>query len=107
MADDADMGDWKVDDMITASGSFGSYTETMDPLSLDSTFGSSDKVMDSMFDFTSASSSPSAFGNGQAGLDSPEMPTIKHDTPSKGAPAKKVKYDANHVSVSDCASRAV
>lgn len=98
MADDTDMGDWKVENMIGGTDGFGGYNGTIDPSTMEANFGSSDKAMDSMFDFASASSSPSAFGTGPAEMESPEMHTIKTDTPSKGAPVlKKMKY---HSSVS-------
>ena len=99
MADDTDMGDWKVENLIGETDGFGEYNGTIDPSTMEGNFGSSDKAMDSMFDFASASSSPSAFEAGPAEMTSPVMKNIKSDTPSKHAPAiKKMKL---HRSVSD------
>jgi len=101
MADDTDMGDWKVENMVDDSDRFGAYNGTIDPSSMEATFGSNDKAMDSMFDFASASSSPSAFGTATVEMNSPEIRHIKSDTTpsSKDTPIiKKMKF---HSSVSD------
>lgn len=92
MADDTDMVDWKVEDMISGDArNFASFNGTMDPAAMSNGFEIfSDKTMENDFDFESAASSPSPFGgNGQ--MDSPEMPVIKHDTPRNYSPMMKTK----------------
>lgn len=103
MADDTDMGEWKVENLIGEADDFA-YNGTIDPSTMEANFGSSDKAMDSMFDFTSASSSPSAFGTGTVEMKTPEMRNVKVDTPSNDTPViKKMKF---HSSVSRRISRA-
>jgi hypothetical protein len=104
MADDTDMGDWKVEDMIGGNDStaFGGYNGTIDPSSMNNNFEFSDKTMENDFDFESAASSPSPFGMRPVDMESPEMPTIKYDTPGKGTPMmKKLKHHNKANSVSD------
>ncbi|KAG0648057.1 mga2 [Hyphodiscus hymeniophilus] len=99
MADDIDMGDWKVDDMVqgTEAQSYGGFDGTINPSAMDANFGFSDKTMENDFDFESAASSPSPFGIGPVEMDSPEMPTIKYDTPKgKNSPMLKTKFNKNH-----------
>jgi hypothetical protein len=111
MADDTDMGDWKVDDMIRGNDepNFGGYDGTINPSSMDANFGFSDKTMENDFDFESAASSPSPFGIGPVDMESPEMPTIRYDTPrGKNSHILKTKFNKNHnkvnsVSYSQCA----
>ncbi|TVY75554.1 Protein MGA2 [Lachnellula suecica] len=96
MADDADLGDWKMEDMIGGNdmSSFGTYDGTINPASINNNFEFNDKSMENDFDFDSAASSPSPFGRGPT--DSPEMPTIKHNTPRKNSPGLKVKPNKSH-----------
>jgi hypothetical protein len=96
MNDDADMGDWKAEDMITGndSSAFGGYGGTIDPSAMNNNYGGfSDKTMENDFDFESAASSPNPFAIGP--VESPEMPTIKYDTPKKNSPILKTKLK-NH-----------
>jgi hypothetical protein len=97
MADDTDMGDWKVDDIMRGNDepSFGGYDGTINPLVMDTTFDFSDKAMENDFDFESASSSSSPFGIEPADMDSPGKPTIKCDTPRKKSPPLRNKF-MNH-----------
>jgi hypothetical protein len=99
MADDTDMGDWKVEDMMVGhdAPAFDAYDGTIDPSSTmnNNNFEFSDKTMENDFDFDSAASSPSPFGIGPLEMESPEMPTIKYDTPMKSSPALKNKMK-NH-----------
>ena len=99
MADDTDMGDWKVDDMIRGNEprNFGGYGGTINPSTMDTNFEFSDKTMENDFDFESAASSPSPFGIGPVDMESPEMPTIKYDTPrAKDSPVLRTKFNKNH-----------
>jgi hypothetical protein len=77
--------------------SFDAYEGTIDPSSTmnNTNFEFSDKTMENDFDFDSAASSPSPFGIGPVEMESPEMPTIKHDTPMKSSQALKNKMK-NH-----------
>ena len=96
MADDTDMGEWKVDDMMQRNEAqdFGGFDGTINPSAMDANFGFSDKTMENDFDFESAASSPSPFGIGPVEMDSPEMPTIKYDTPrGKNSPMLKTKFN--------------
>jgi hypothetical protein len=97
MADDTDMGDWKVEDMISGNdaSNFGGYDGTINPASMSTNFEFSDKTMENDFDFESAASSPSPFGIGPVDMDSPEMPTIKYDTQKRKSPMSKTKFK-NH-----------
>jgi len=97
MADDADMVDWKVEDMIgNGAPNYGGFDGTIDPASMNANYGFNDKTMENDFDFDSAASSPSPFGIGPVEMDSPEMPTIKYDnTPRKKSPMLKTKFK-NH-----------
>ena len=97
MADDTDMGDWKVDDMMTTEAhSYSGFDGTINPSAMDANFGFNDKSMENDFDFESAASSPSPFGIGPVEMDSPEMPTIKYDTPKgKHSPMLRTKFN-NH-----------
>jgi hypothetical protein len=92
MADDTDMGDWKVEDMISGNdaSNFGGYDGTINPASMSNDFEFSD--MENDFDFESAASSPSPFGIGLVDMDSPEMPTIKYDTQKRKSPMSKTKF---------------
>jgi hypothetical protein len=94
MMADTDMGDWKVDDMMTGEDGahFGGYDGTINPSSMNNTFGFNDKAMENDFDFDSAASSPSPFGAGPVDMESPEMPTIKYDTPRKCSPKIRTKF---------------
>ncbi|KFZ17044.1 hypothetical protein V502_04784 [Pseudogymnoascus sp. VKM F-4520 (FW-2644)] len=94
---DAEMGDWKVggghgqDD----SEAYGPYSATTASSSTATAFDFNDKIMENDFDFDSAASSPSHFASA---MKSPEMPTIKHDTPSRNTPV--MKHRASHHSKS-------
>jgi hypothetical protein len=94
MADDADMGDWKLDDMMRGNEqqNFDGFDGTINPSAMDVNFEFTDKAMENDFDFESATSSPSPFGIGPVDIDSPEMPTIKYDTPRKTSPMLKAKF---------------
>jgi hypothetical protein len=103
MMTDTDIGgDWPMDDMMGSGGAaFGTYDGTVNPAAMnDSAFGFSDKSMENDFDFDSAASSPSPFapGNGigrntaAVNMESPEMPTIKYETPQKHSPKLKSKF---------------
>lgn len=97
MADDMDMGDWKTDDMMRSNGAsnFGGYDGTINPSAMEANYEFSDKIMENDFDFESAASSPSAFGLRPVEMESPEMPSIKYDTPRKGNTVLKTKFK-NH-----------
>jgi len=98
MNDDTDMGDWKAEDMIAGNDpvAFGGYGGTIDPSAMNNNYGGfSDKTMENDFDFDSAASSPSPFAIGQVGMDSPEMPTIKYNTPKQNSAMLKTKLK-NH-----------
>ncbi|KAF8857551.1 hypothetical protein BDZ45DRAFT_428120 [Acephala macrosclerotiorum] len=91
---DTDMGDWKVENMISGDApSFGGFdgTGTINPSTMNTNFEFSDKAMENDFDFDSAASSPSPFGVRPTEMESPEMPTIKYDTPRKHSPLLKTK----------------
>ncbi len=92
MGDDADMVDWQVEDIRAGNEAqnLGAFTGTIDPSSMNN-FEFSDQTMENDFDFESAASSPSPFGIGPGEMDSPEMPTIKYDTPRKYSPMMKTK----------------
>ena len=108
MADDVDMGDWKVDDMVQGNEAqdYGAFDGTIDPSAMETNFGFNDKAMENDFDFESAASSPSPFGIGPLEMDSPEMPTIKYDTPRvKNSPMLKTKFNKNHNKVNSVSSR--
>jgi hypothetical protein len=92
MMADADMGDWKVDEMMIGGDTahFG-FDGTVNPSSMNNAYGFNDKAMENDFDFDSAASSPSPFGAGPAEMESPEMPTIRYDTPRKSSPKVKTK----------------
>ena len=91
---DADMGDWKVDEIMTGRDgpNFEGFDGTINPSSMNNAFGFNDKAMENDFDFDSAASSPSPFGAGPVDMESPEMPTIKYDTPRKSSPKVKTKF---------------
>jgi hypothetical protein len=98
MNDDTDMGDWKAEDMVTGNeaSAFGGYGGTIDPSAMNNNYGGfSDKTMENDFDFESAASSPSPFAIGPVEMDSPEMPTIKYDTPKQNPAMLKTKFK-NH-----------
>ncbi|TGO17444.1 hypothetical protein BTUL_0017g00240 [Botrytis tulipae] len=86
IGDDIDMGDWKGDDVIKGESmsNYGDYAGngTINPSAMVNHFGFNDKTMENDFDFDSASSSPSPFAVAMD-MESPEMPTTKHDTPRK------------------------
>lgn len=90
MMADADMSDWKADEMMTGGEEvqFAGYDGTINPTSMNA-FGFSDQAMENDFDFDSAASSP--FGPGAADMESPEMPTIKYDTPRRHSPKIRTK----------------
>ncbi|TVY21090.1 Protein MGA2 [Lachnellula arida] len=96
MADDADMGDWKMEDLAGGNdmSAFGAFDGTINPASMSNNFDFNDKTMENDFDFESAASSPSPFGMGPA--DSPEMLTIKYDTSRKKSPMLKNKLHKSH-----------
>jgi hypothetical protein len=98
MNDDADMGDWKAEDMIAGNDAsvFGGYGGTIDPSAMNNNYeGFSDKTMENDFDFESAASSPSPFAVGPVDMESPEMPAIKYDTSRRNSPMLKTKLK-NH-----------
>jgi len=94
MADDTDMRDWKVDDMMKGNNAsnFGGFDGTINPSAMDANFEFSDKTMENDFDFESAASSPSPFGIRPKQMESPEMPTIQYDTPRRNPPMVKTKF---------------
>lgn len=99
MGDDTDMGDWKVEDMISGDvPNFGGFdgTGTINPSTMNNNFEFSDKTMENDFDFDSAASSPSPFGVRAVEMESPEMPTIKYDTPRKHSPLVKTKTKSHN-----------
>ena len=99
MADDTDMGDWKVEDMIAVNEAqnFGAHDGTINPSTMSTNFGFNDKTMENDFDFESAASSPSPFTSGKSvNIDSPEMPTIRYDTPRKYSSMAKAKSKHHH-----------
>ncbi|OBT42869.1 hypothetical protein VE00_07514 [Pseudogymnoascus sp. WSF 3629] len=85
---DAEMGDWKVEGGHGPDDSeaYGPYSATTASSSTATAFDFNDKIMENDFDFDSAASSPSHFASA---MKSPEMPTIKHDTPSRNTPVMK------------------
>ncbi|KAE9372055.1 hypothetical protein N431DRAFT_482923 [Stipitochalara longipes BDJ] len=98
MMDDTDMGDWKAEDMIAGNDptSFGSYGGTINPSAMNNNYGGfSDKTMENDFDFESAASSPSPFAIGPVEMNSPEMSTIKYNTPKQNSAMSKTKF-RNH-----------
>jgi hypothetical protein len=97
MMADTDMGDWKVDEMMKGRGPepYGVFDGTIDPSSMNNTFGFNDKAMENDFDFDSAGSSPSPFGVCPVDMEFPEMPAIKYDTPQKSSQELKMKFK-NH-----------
>lgn len=101
MGEDIDMGDWKGEDMIKGEGmsSFGDYAGngTINPSAMVNNFGFNDKSMENDFDFDSASSSPSPFAITME-MESPEMPTIKQDTPRKISPMVRKKFRSHNKS---------
>ncbi|KAI9894821.1 MAG: hypothetical protein M1814_000040 [Vezdaea aestivalis] len=67
MAEDADMADWKPDELMMGEDglNFGGFTATpnaSNPLQLDQDFERSNTLMENDFDFDSAASSPSPYG---------------------------------------------
>lgn len=104
MADDTDMSEWKVDELMTGgdgpnyhgfrASNIGPLGDTVDPSKMDMSFNFNDKSMDNDFDFERASSSPSPFTNGPANMDSPEMPAIRFDIPGKQSP--KMRSQVRH-----------
>jgi hypothetical protein len=104
---ETDMGDWKVDEIMLGEGpgNYEAFDGTIDPSSIDNTFGFSDKSMENDFDFDSAASSPSPspLGAGAVDMDFPEMPTIKYGT-EKCSPELRARHKnhakANSVSAS-------
>ena len=100
MADDTDMGDWKVEDILGGAdtGGFSGYNGTIDPSSMNNNFDFNDKSMENDFDFESAASSPSPFGVGPVDMESPEVPTIKYDPSGKGTPLMKKFKNHNKAS---------
>lgn len=97
--EDAEMGDWKMEDMINGNGNgmngYSNFDGTINPSSMNNNFEFSDKSMENDFDFESAASSPSPFGVKPVDMESPEMPTIRHEQPRKHTPAPKTKFK-NH-----------
>jgi hypothetical protein len=91
---DADMSDWNA--QRTPLGGNGltarAYDGTMNPSSMENAFGFSDQAMENDFDFDSAASSP--FGTGAVKMESPEMPTIRYDTPRRAS--SKMRMRAGH-----------
>jgi hypothetical protein len=104
MMADADMNDWKADEMMTGGEGvqFAGYDGTINPSSMNNAFGFSDQAMENDFDFDSAASSP--FGPGAVDMESPEMPTIKYDTPRRHCPKMRTKpgHHAKMNSVRTC-----
>jgi hypothetical protein len=90
---DTERVNWNTDEMMTGGegGQFGGFDGTINPSTMSNTFGFNDKVMENDFDFDSAASSPTPFGAGPVAMESPEMPTIKYDTPRKSSPKFKLK----------------
>jgi len=103
MGEDAEMGDWKVEDMMTGNDmtGFGGYG-TIDPSTMTNNFEFSDKSMENDFDFESAASSPSPFGMKAVDMGSPEMPIIKHDAPRKHSPMMRTKSKTHKPAHSVC-----
>jgi hypothetical protein len=100
---DEDMLDWKMDDLMGDMETnnplvvLGASDGTIDPISMDNNYQFNDKTMENDFDFESAASSPSPFAFGRVSMDSPEMPTIRHDTPHKHSPVTNSKFNKNHI----------
>lgn len=94
---DAEMGDWKVGGGLgqDETETYGGYGSTSASSSTATAFDFNDKIMENDFDFDSAASSPSHFASA---MKSPEMPTIKHDTPSRST--QILKNRAGHRSKS-------
>jgi hypothetical protein len=105
MANDVNTGDWKVEGLTDgnfASG-YSGYDGTINPAAMEPNLGFNDESMENDFDFDSAASSPS-FGNGPVDMESPDMPTIRYDTPRKNSAFLNNKYKShnkmNSVSIS-------
>jgi hypothetical protein len=89
MMTDTDMGDWKVDDILGGNEmeTYSDYQPSSNlPLS-SGVFDFSDKIMENDFDFDSAASSPNNFARAPLEVESPEMPTIKYNTPQRNSPS--------------------
>lgn len=89
------MNDWKVDDLMMGGDGpgfgnfdtprFPSMEGNLDPLGMDPDFESSNKAMETHFDFDSAASSPSPLGYESANL-SQSMPQPNYNMPYRGSP---------------------
>lgn len=80
---DAEMGDWKMEGGLNGddSGVYDPYSSTT---ASTAAYNFSDKIMENDFDFDSAASSPNHLA---PVMKSPEMPIIKHDTPTGNTPS--------------------
>jgi hypothetical protein len=91
MADDADMTDWKADELMMGGDGpgFGEsgfiLNEPADPLSLDVDLEMSNRAMERHFDFDSAASSPSPLGTGATAFGVSETRGVTFDTPHGGS----------------------
>lgn len=97
----ADGGDWKMNDVMENTTGFGSFDGTINPASINSggdfKADFNDKVMENDFDFESAASSPSQFGNSRVNSISPSMPTTKLDIQDRTPSAPRPRYDRTHL----------
>ncbi|CAG8953965.1 hypothetical protein HYFRA_00009064 [Hymenoscyphus fraxineus] len=98
----ADGGDWRMDmmgNMVAGDGTagFGTFDGTINPASMSSGCDFNDKVMDNDFDFESAASSPSPFGNGQTNSSSPSMPMVQQNKLQKISSAPRPRVDRTHL----------
>lgn len=98
----ADGGDWKMSDVMENMMGFGSSDGTINPASINSgrdfkgeVFN--DKVMENDFDFESAASSPSPFGNSRVSSKSPSMPTTRLDMQQRTPSAPRPRVDRTHL----------
>lgn len=85
---DAEMDDWKMEGGLPTeeTGAYHPYSSTAASCSSTNAYDFNDKIMENDFDFDSAASSPSHF---TSAMKSPDMPTIKHNTPSRSTSIAK------------------
>lgn len=87
-----DLGQWPNDELMGGTDAEQYFGGTIDPSSMTTDYDFNDKTMENDFDFESAASSPSPFNTTAATMNSPDMPTIKHEAPSRDSPKLKNRY---------------
>ncbi|KAI9790116.1 MAG: hypothetical protein M1833_002105 [Piccolia ochrophora] len=110
MTEDADMADWKGEDLLLGGDepSYSSFDSTLlaeasNPLGMDPDFELSNKAMETHFDFDSAASSPSPVGAGATSGDISgnqarifDIPYRQSPTPQK-KPPRHYKASSHHI----------